>query len=90
LLRAYAATVSEGMLANTTDTGTTEYNTADATLWFLHAIDRHIAATGDLDLAAALIPVLDGVIKAHVRGPGTASASTRPTGYSPKVSMVMR
>jgi predicted glycogen debranching enzyme len=68
LLRAYAATVSEGMLANTADTGTTEYNTADATLWFLHAIDRHVAATGDLDLAAALIPVLDGVIKAHVRG----------------------
>jgi len=32
LLRGYAATVSEGMLANTADTGATEYNTTDATL----------------------------------------------------------
>ena len=68
LLRGYAATVSEGMLANTADTGSTEYNTADATLWFVHAIDRHVTATGDLDLAAALVPVLDGVIKAHLQG----------------------
>jgi predicted glycogen debranching enzyme len=68
LLRGYAATVSEGMLANTADTGATEYNTADATLWFLHAIERHVRATGDLDLAAALIPVLDGVVMAHMHG----------------------
>ncbi len=68
LLRDYAATVSEGMLANTADTGATEYNTADATLWFVHAVDRHVAATGDLDLAAAVVPVLDGVVKAHVLG----------------------
>ena len=40
LLRA-GATVSEGMLANTADTGTLEYNTADAALWFLHA-DRSL------------------------------------------------
>ncbi len=74
LLRGYAATVSEGMLANTADTGATqdnprgEYNTADATLWLLHAVDRHVAATGDLDLAADALPVLDGVVNAHVRG----------------------
>lgn len=68
LLHGYAATVSEGMLANTADTGATEYNTADATLWFIHAIDRHVAAAGDLDLAAALVPVLDGVVKAHMQG----------------------
>jgi predicted glycogen debranching enzyme len=68
LLGGYAATISEGMLANTADTGATEYNTADATLWFLHAIERHVRATGDLDLAAALIPVLDGVVKAHMHG----------------------
>ncbi len=54
-----ARTVSEGMLANTADTGTLEYNTADATLWFLHAVDRHVAATGDDDLAAELAPAAD-------------------------------
>lgn len=68
LLRGYAATVSEGMLANTADTGTTEYNTVDATLWFAHAVGRHVADTGDHDLAAELAPVLDEVVTAHLRG----------------------
>jgi Glycogen debranching enzyme len=68
LLRSYAATLSEGMLANTADTGQTEYNTADATLWFLHAIDRHLALTGDVDLAAELVGALDTVVQAHLAG----------------------
>lgn len=68
LLRAYAATLSEGMLANTADTGAVEYNTADATLWFVHAIGRHVAATGDTDLAAELAPALDAILQAHLEG----------------------
>jgi predicted glycogen debranching enzyme len=68
LLRAYAATLSEGMLANTADTGRTEYNTVDATLWFLHAIDRHVTLTGDTDLGAELMPALRGVVDHHVAG----------------------
>ncbi|MEJ3750642.1 amylo-alpha-1,6-glucosidase [Actinomycetes bacterium KLBMP 9797] len=68
LLRAYAATLSEGMLANTADTGAVEYNTCDATLWFLHAVGRHVAASGDTDLAAELLPALRGVVDHHVRG----------------------
>ena len=68
LLLRYAATLSEGMLANTADTGSTEYNTADGTLWFLHALDRHVAATGDCDLAAELLPAVDGIVAAHLRG----------------------
>src|SRR5262249_255997 len=46
LLRGYAATVSEGMLANTADTGELRYNTSDASLWFLHAVERHVTRTG--------------------------------------------
>jgi predicted glycogen debranching enzyme len=68
LLLRNAATLSEGMLANTADTGTLEYNTADGTLWFLHAVGRHVTRTGDEDLAAELAPALRGVIEAHVRG----------------------
>jgi predicted glycogen debranching enzyme len=68
LLRAYAATLSEGMLANTADTGRVEHNTADGTLWFLHAVDRHVAATGDTDLAAELAGGLDEVISRHRSG----------------------
>ena len=67
LLRA-AQTLSEGMLANTTDTGATEYNTADATLWFMHAVGRHVQSTGDHELAAELSLSLRGVIDHHLAG----------------------
>ncbi len=68
LLLRQAATLSEGMLANTADTGTLEYNTADGTLWFLHAVGRHVDRTGDLDLAAEVIDGLLGVVDAHLHG----------------------
>ncbi len=68
LLRAYAATLSEGMLSNTADTGRVEYNTIDATLWFLHAVNRHVTATGDTDLADELLPALHAVVEAHLAG----------------------
>ena len=68
LLCGYAATLSRGMLANTADSGRVEYNTADGTLWFVHAVGRHVAATGDTDLAAELLPALTGVVDAHLAG----------------------
>ncbi|MBT8228222.1 MAG: amylo-alpha-1,6-glucosidase [Dactylosporangium sp.] len=68
LLLGYGETVSEGMLANTADTGRTEYNTVDAALWYLHAVRRHVARTGDTDLAATLIDRLDAIVDAHLAG----------------------
>ena len=68
LLLTAAGTLSEGMLANTADIGGTEYNTADATLWFLHAVGRHIDRNADVELAAALSPALLDVISHHVAG----------------------
>ncbi len=68
VLRTSAATVSEGMLANTADTGSLEYNTVDGTLWFLHALGRHVELTGDADLAAELAPVMEDVVRHHVDG----------------------
>jgi predicted glycogen debranching enzyme len=68
LLRSYAATLSEGMLANTADTGRVEYNTVDGTLWFLHAVSRHVTVTGDTDLGDELLPALRTVIDAHLAG----------------------
>jgi len=68
LLERNASTLDEGMLANTADTGTLEYNTVDGTLWFLHAVGRHVERTGDVDLAAQLAPQLRSVVEWHVRG----------------------
>jgi predicted glycogen debranching enzyme len=69
LLRRAASTVSEGMLANTADVGgQPEYNTADATMWFLHALARHVEVTDDLDLASELMPTVTSIIANHVEG----------------------
>lgn len=68
LIEHAAASISEGMLANTADAGGTQYNTVDGTLWFLHALHRHIARTGDLDLAASVAPALESILNHHVAG----------------------
>jgi glycogen debranching enzyme len=68
LLRRLAGTVSQGMLANTADFGGTQYNTVDAALWFLHAVSRHTAVTGDLDLARELLPTLESIVAHHLAG----------------------
>jgi predicted glycogen debranching enzyme len=44
------------------------YHTADATLWYFHAIEKYLAATGDRDTLLALLPRLTGIIDHHVRG----------------------
>jgi predicted glycogen debranching enzyme len=68
LLRAYAATLSQGMLANTADTGELRFNSVDGTLWFAYALDRHVAGTGDVELAVELAPKLRSVVGAHLAG----------------------
>jgi predicted glycogen debranching enzyme len=68
LLEAAAASVSEGMLANTADAGGTEYNTVDGALWFLHAVGRHVDRTGDTDVGKAVLPALQAIVDHHVAG----------------------
>jgi len=68
LLLRSAETLSEGMLANTADTGALEYNTADGTLWFVHAVGRHVDRTGDVELGAAIATRLRDVVDWHVHG----------------------
>nr|BFE56744.1 amylo-alpha-1,6-glucosidase [Dactylosporangium thailandense] len=45
-----------------------ELGDADGALWYVHAVDRHIARTGDADLAAELLPAVEGVIAAYTKG----------------------
>ena len=68
LLLRSADTLSEGMLANTADTGSLQYNTVDGTLWFVHAVGRHVDRTGDVELGAALAPRLREVVDWHLHG----------------------
>ena len=70
VLRTFGRFVSEGMLPNRfPDAGETpEYNTVDATLWYFHALDEYLAATGDRQLIADLYPILLYIVEAHLKG----------------------
>ena len=73
ILRAFARYADQGMLPNRfpdagIDAAPVEYNTVDATLWYLHAIDRYLAATHDDALLRELYPILASIIDWHFRG----------------------
>jgi predicted glycogen debranching enzyme len=70
ILRTFGQYVHEGLLPNMFPDGSNQglYHTADATLWFFHALDRYHAATGDDALLARLLPVMVGIAEKHVEG----------------------
>jgi predicted glycogen debranching enzyme len=70
VLRTFARYVSQGMLPNRFPDASQqpEYNTVDATLWYFHAIDRYLAASGDDVLARELLPILADIVDWHLRG----------------------
>lgn len=73
LLATFARFLDRGMLPNRfPDGGETlsdgDYNTVDATLWYFVAIERYVAATGDVLLLGELWPGLTSIIAWHQRG----------------------
>ena len=70
VLRTFARFLDRGMLPNRfPDSGETpEYNTADATLWWVEAVRATHAATGDDALLRDLFPALEEVVDWHRRG----------------------
>lgn len=70
ILRTFANYVRDGLLPNMFPDGANEglYHTADATLWFFHALDRYHRVTGDDALLARLLPVMEGIAEAHLKG----------------------
>jgi len=70
ILTTFARFVDRGMLPNRfPDAGESpEYNTVDATLWYVDAIGRYHEATGDVSLLKELFPVLETIITAHREG----------------------
>ena len=78
ILRVFADHVQDGLLPNRfPDAGDIpEYNTADATLWYFHAIARVLAHSEDAGFGASerrrllsdLYPVLRRIVAFHLRG----------------------
>jgi predicted glycogen debranching enzyme len=70
ILRTFAYYVRDGLIPNMFPEGRTQglYNTADATLWFFHAIDRYVQATGDAATLHQLVPKLIDIVEHHLHG----------------------
>jgi predicted glycogen debranching enzyme len=70
ILQTFSRYVQGGLVPNTFPDGggPPEYNSADATLWFVEALRQYLEATQDLELIRELFPVLVGIIEAHVHG----------------------
>jgi predicted glycogen debranching enzyme len=70
ILRAFAHHVRDGLIPNFFPEGEQAglYHTADATLWFVHALDRYVQASRDTALLADMVPIIDDIIDHHLRG----------------------
>jgi predicted glycogen debranching enzyme len=70
ILRTFGKYVRHGLIPNLFPEGDVEgvYHTADATLWFVHALHRYVTATGDRRTLVGMLPLLREIVEAHVRG----------------------
>jgi len=70
ILRTFAYYIRDGLIPNMFPEGQREgvYNTSDATLWFFHAIDRYMEATGDRETLKILLPKLLGIVDRYLEG----------------------
>src|SRR6059058_4253842 len=70
ILRTFAHYVRDGLIPNMFPEGEKEglYHTADATLWFFHALARYIDITNDRTTLKLLLPALIDIIEQHLRG----------------------
>ncbi|MDR3635321.1 MAG: amylo-alpha-1,6-glucosidase [Isosphaeraceae bacterium] len=70
ILRTFAYYIRDGLIPNFFPDGRTKglYHTADATLWFFHAIGRYLDATGDTETRNLLVPKLVDIVEHHLCG----------------------
>ncbi len=70
ILRTFAHYVRDGLIPNLFPEGEKEglYHTADATLWFFHALDRYLQVTDDQVTLRRLLPKLQDIVAHHLKG----------------------
>ena len=70
ILRTFAQYVRDGLIPNLFPDGSDQglYHTADATLWFFHAVDRFAEATENWSIVEQMLPAMRAIADAHMRG----------------------
>jgi predicted glycogen debranching enzyme len=69
-LLTFAHHLHQGLIPNLFPEGDQHalYHTADATMWFFHAIDRYVSMTRDVETLRDLLPALDEIVRCHRAG----------------------
>ncbi len=70
ILRTFAHHVRDGLIPNMFPEGETQglYHTADASLWFFHAVSRYVSYADDRETLSALLPRLIEIADRHIEG----------------------
>jgi predicted glycogen debranching enzyme len=70
ILRTFGHYVRDGLIPNMFPDGAREglYHTADATLWFFHAVQQYVRITGDRDTLRLLLPTFVDIARRHLEG----------------------
>ena len=70
ILRDFAHHVRDGLIPNMFPDGDTKglYHTADATLWFFHALARYLARCDDQQTLSIMRPILKDIVRHHLEG----------------------
>jgi predicted glycogen debranching enzyme len=70
ILRTFGHYVRDGLIPNMFPDGSREglYHTADATLWFFHAVDRFVRVTGEMETLRLLLPTFLDIARRHIDG----------------------
>src|SRR5439155_11518411 len=70
ILRTFAHYVRDGLIPNMFPDGSNEglYHTADATLWFFHAVELYVRRSGDEETLMHLLPMMIEVAERHAAG----------------------
>jgi predicted glycogen debranching enzyme len=70
ILRTFAHYIRDGLIPNYFPDGENEgvYHTADATLWFFHAMDRYVEVSGDRITLERILPQFVDIAERHLQG----------------------
>jgi predicted glycogen debranching enzyme len=70
ILRTFGHYVRDGLIPNMFPDGAREglYHTADATLWFFHAVQQYVRVTDDRETLRLLLPTFIDIVRHHLEG----------------------
>lgn len=70
ILQSYSEQVKEGLVPNflSEDRHTSQYNSVDASLWYIYAVYKYFLYSKDFEFVISLYPVLKRIVESFMRG----------------------